>query len=140
MQKDRIKVEAQVDADKNEVWEFYTNPDHITKWNFASDDWHCPWAENDLRVGGKYRARMETISGSTGFDFEGIYDEIIPGQKIVYTIADGRKVETLFDSDGDQTKVSIEFDAEQVYSREQQKEGWQAILNNFKRHAESQSQ
>lgn len=140
MQNDRIKVEVKIDADVNEVWKYYIDPDHITKWNFASDDWHCPWAENDFRVGGKYRARMETISGSTGFDFEGIYDEIVPKEKIVYTIADGRRVETLFRAEGHQTKVSIEFDAEKVYSREQQKEGWQAILDNFKQHAESQSQ
>lgn len=140
MQKDRIMVEAQVDADVKKVWEYYTDPDHITKWNFASEDWHSPWAENDLRVGGKYRARMETISGSTGFDFEGVYDEIIPYKKIVYTIADGRKVEILFEAKGEQTEVNIAFEPEKVYSREQQKEGWQAILNNFKQHAETQSQ
>lgn len=139
MQQDSIKVETQVDADVEKIWEYYTLPDHITQWNFASEDWHCPWAENDLRVGGKYRARMETLSGSTGFDFEGVYDEIIPRQKMVYTIADGRKVKTLFNSTGNKTQVSIEFDPEHEYSREQQKEGWQAILDNFKQHAESQS-
>lgn len=140
MQQDRIKVETEVDADVKEAWEYYTVPEHITKWNFASDDWHCPWAENDLQVGGKLKARMETISGSTGFDFEGVYEEIVPYQKIVYTIADGRKVETRFDSDGTETKVSLEFDPEQEYSPKQQKEGWQAILDNFKLHAESQKE
>lgn len=140
MQQDRIKVETEVDADVKEAWEYYTVPEHITKWNFASDDWHCPWAENDLQVGGKLKARMETISGSTGFDFEGVYEEIVPYQKIVYTIADGRKVETRFDSDGTKTKVSLEFDPEQEYSPKQQKEGWQAILDNFKLHAESQKE
>ena len=140
MQQDRIKVETEVDADVKEAWEYYTVPEHITKWNFASDDWHCPWAENDLQVGGKLKARMETISGSTGFDFEGVYEEIVPYQKIVYTIADGRKVETRFDSNGTETKVSLEFDPEQEYSPKQQKEGWQAILDNFKLHAESQKE
>ncbi len=128
----KITVEAVVDADPKKVWEYWCEPKHITKWNFASDDWCCPSATNDLRVGGKYSARMEAKDGSFGFDFEAIYDEVIPLKIISYTMPDGRKATTVFQDLDGKTKVTTTFDAENVHSLEQQRDGWQAILNNFK--------
>ncbi|MDA3615552.1 SRPBCC family protein [Polluticaenibacter yanchengensis] len=133
-----INISAEVAANKEKVWDYYTNPTHITKWNFASDDWQCPHAENDLKVGGKYKARMEAKDGSFGFDFEAEYKEIQPLRKIVYTIADGRKVTITFEEKDNSTIVSTEFEAENTHPVEMQQAGWQAILNNFKKVVESE--
>jgi len=133
----KITVEASVNAPIEKVWECYTQPEHITKWNFASDNWHCPSAENDLRVGGKLNARMEAKDGSNGFDFEAIYTEIIPHKKIAYKMLDDRNAEINFNEIGNQTEVIITFEAENVYPIDLQKAGWQAILNNFKEYVES---
>lgn len=132
----KIKIEAIVLADINKVWKYWTEPEHITKWNFASDDWHCPKAENDLRIGGKFTSRMEAKDGSFGFDFSGTYDDIIELEKIAYTMNDGREAITYFESQGDKTKVTTLFDPENENPFEMQKDGWQAILNNFKKHVE----
>lgn len=131
-----ITVESRVNRPVEKVWEFWTGPEHITKWNNASDDWHTPCAENDLRVGGKFVARMEAKDGSFGFDFEGVYDEVKFNRLIEYTMADGRKVKIVFTSQGNVTSVVESFDAESTNSAEMQKEGWQAILDNFKKYAE----
>jgi uncharacterized protein YndB with AHSA1/START domain len=133
----KITIHATIAANHNKVWECYTNPRHITKWNFASDDWHCPTAENDMQVGGKYRSRMEAKDGSWGFDFEATYDEVVDQEKFSYTMADGRQAITRFESHGDQTKVTITFDAESENSEDMQRDGWQAILNNFKKYVET---
>jgi uncharacterized protein YndB with AHSA1/START domain len=133
----KIKIEATVNAPLQQVWDAWTKPEHITKWNFASDDWQCPWAKNDLRVGGKYAARMEAKDGSFGFEFEAIYDEVTDQKKITYTMGDGRKATTDFENLGGKTKVTTVFDAEKQNSEEMQKGGWQAILNNFKKYVES---
>lgn len=133
----KISVQATIAADTKKVWDFYTNPEHITQWNFAADDWHCPNAENDLRVGGKYRSRMEAKDGSWGFDFEAVYDEVIPEKKFTYTMTDGRKASVAFDNLDGKTKVIVNFDAETENSVDMQKEGWQAILDNFKKYTES---
>jgi uncharacterized protein YndB with AHSA1/START domain len=133
----QITIEALINADVKKVWECYTKPEHITKWNFAVDDWHCPSAENDLRVGGKYKARMEAKDESFGFDFEAIYDEVVDQKKISYTIGDGRKVTSTFENLGDKTKVTTIFEAEKINSLELQQQGWQAILNNFKKYVET---
>jgi len=133
----KIIVEAIINAEPKTVWDYYTNPEHITKWNFANDDWHCPKAENDLRVGGKTTSRMEAKDGSFGFDFEGIYDDIIDHKKITYTMLDGRVVSITFEDLGSKTKVTTTFDAEQQNSMDMQRDGWQAILNNFKNYVES---
>jgi uncharacterized protein YndB with AHSA1/START domain len=132
----KITVEATINASIQKVWEAWTQPKHITKWNFASDDWQCPSASNDMRPGGKYSARMEAKDGSFGFDFEAIYDEVISYKKITYTMTDGRAATTLFTDLGGRIKVSTTFDAEQENSIELQQQGWQAILNNFKKYAE----
>lgn len=137
MKTSKIAIEAKVLAGVSTVWNYYTKPDHIVHWNFANDDWQCPRAENDLKVGGKYIARMEAKDGSFGFDFEGIYDEIIEYERLTYTLLDGRKVTTTFEENDGETKVTTIFDPEQQNSVEMQKQGWQAILNNFKKYVES---
>ena len=133
----RITVSATINAPLEKVWERYTAPDHITKWNFASADWQCPWAKNDLKVGGKYAARMEAKDGSFGFEFEGIYDVVKVNEELSYTMTDGRKATNLFKANGAQTLVETTFDAESENSAEMQKGGWQAILDNFKKYAEA---
>lgn len=132
----KIKIEATIAADPQKVWKAWTKPEHITKWNFAVDDWQCPSASNDLRVGGKYSARMEAKDGSFGFDFEAIYDEVIENKKMTYTMGDGRKVTTTFEDKGGKTLVTTVFDAEKENPEDMQRGGWQAILNNFKKYAE----
>lgn len=132
-----ITVEATVNAPVEKVWEYWTKPDHIIQWNNASDDWHTPRAENDLRAGGKFLARMEAKDGSFGFDFGGLYDVVTPNQFISYTIDDGRKVEIHFTAEGNKTKVIEKFEAEDTNPHEMQQGGWRAILNNFKNYTES---
>lgn len=133
----KIAIEATIAATAEKVWDCYTKPEHITNWNFANDDWCCPSAENDLKVGGTYKARMEAKDGSFGFDFEAVYDEVIPLKKITYTLEDGRVVTTDFEDLNGSTKVSTVFDAETENDIEMQKNGWQAILNNFKKYTET---
>ena len=133
----KITIESIISANTNKVWDYYTLPEHITKWNFASDDWHCPKAENDLRVGGKLKSRMEAKDGSFGFDFEAIYDEVVNHKKISYNLTDGRQVITVFENQNGKTKVTTTFDAETQNSVELQRNGWQAILDNFKKYVES---
>lgn len=132
----KITVETTVNASIEKVWQYWTEPKHIEKWNNASEDWHTPHAENDLRVGGKFLSRMEAKDGSFGFDFEGIYSEVIPFEKIKYGLEDGREVETNFTGNEEITKVATTFDAENENPIEMQKGGWQAILNNFKKYVE----
>ena len=132
-----ITVSAEIEASITKVWDYYTNAQHITQWNFATDEWHCPHASTDLRPGGKHMARMEAKDGSFGFDFEAIYDEVVPNQKLSYTMGDGRQASIIFNSqDDDTTVVTITFDADDN-SIDLQQQGWQSILNNFKRYVES---
>ena len=133
----KIKIEANIQSPINKVWTYWTEPQHITQWNFAVPEWHCPSATNDLKVGGKYSARMEAKDGSFGFDFEAIYNEVIEHKSIIYTLDDGRKVHTTFQNHGNGTSVTTIFDAENQNSEEMQKSGWQAILNNFKSYVET---
>jgi len=137
MSNTKITIETTINADVNKVWDFYVAPEHITKWNFASDEWYCPSAENDLRVGGKFKSRMEAKDGSFGFDFEGVYDEVVDRGKISYAMPDSRQVITNFESLGEKTKVTSAFDAENENPVEMQRVGWQSILNNFKKYVES---
>lgn len=132
----QITVKAVIDAPVQKVWEFYTQPKHITQWNNASEDWHTPHAENDLRAGGKFLSRMESKDGKEGFDFAGIYDEILTNSLIKYTMGDGRKVTVTMDEEGNQTKIEVSFDPENENSRELQQAGWQSILDNFKKYVE----
>ena len=133
----KIAVTATVNADTKKAWDYYNSPEHITKWNFADPSWQCPSATNDMRVGGKYSARMEAKDGSFGFDFEAIYDEVVPGERFTYTMLDGRQATVAFSKNGPQTEVAVSFDPETENPAEMQKAGWQAILDNFKRYAEA---
>jgi len=131
-----ITVEADIRASVQQVWDKYTNPEHIVKWNNASDDWHTPRAENDLRTGGRFLSRMEARDGSAGFDFTGVYTDVRPLEQINYTMDDDRKAEVSFVSGGNETKLRISFEAEQTNPVELQKEGWQSILDNFRKYVE----
>lgn len=133
----RIKISALVNAPIEKVWENWTQPKHITNWNFAIDTWQCPSASNDLKVGGKYLARMEAKDGSFGFDFEATYDTVVELQELTYTMTDGRKSTTVFEDRGNETAIMTTFDAESENPAEMQQQGWQAILDNFKKYVES---
>ena len=133
---EKITVEATINADKNKVWDYYTNPKHIINWNFADPSWHCPSAENNMKIGGRYCARMEARDGSFGFDFEAYYTEIIDGKEFTYEFG-GRSATVKFTSLGDQTEVVVIFDPESENPIEMQKDGWQSILNNFKNYVET---
>jgi uncharacterized protein YndB with AHSA1/START domain len=132
-----ITVETTVNKPINQVWKYWTNPEDIVQWNFASPDWHCPYAENDIQTGGKFKSTMAARDGSMSFDFEGIYANIIAEKLIEYGLADGRQVKITFEDLGEQTKVVETFDPETENTIELQRGGWQAILDNFKAHAES---
>lgn len=136
VEKVKITVETVINAPVEKVWNFWTEPKHIVNWNNASDDWYTPKAENDLRVGGKLIARMEARDGSFGFDFTGVYNKVEPYKEIEYTLDDGRKVKVSFGLRANETTVTETFEAEQTHSLELQQEGWQAILDNFKRYVE----
>lgn len=135
----QLTIQALVSKDLQTVWTCWNSPEHITQWNAASDDWHCPSAETDLRVGGKFRSRMEARDGSFGFDFEGTYIEFQPHTRLAYTMPDGRRVTTQFEPMGTQTQITTTFDAETENPIEMQRDGWQAILNRFQKYAESQN-
>ncbi|MFN3196487.1 MAG: SRPBCC family protein [Chlorobiota bacterium] len=137
MGKNRITVQCTINSDIDKVWESWTKPDHIINWNFASDEWCCPTAENDLKPGGKFISRMESKDGSMGFDFGGIYEEVKEKELISYKMQDGRKVDIRFISSGNNVEVVETFDAEGTNADEQQRAGWQSILNNFKNYVES---
>jgi len=137
IEKTIITVENTINAPVEKVWKFWTKPEHITKWNNASDDWHTPHAENDLRTGGSFVARMEAKDGSMGFDFGGVYDDVRPNEYIEYTIGDGRKVKVTFSGRGNTTRVVESFEAENTNPVEMQRGGWQAILDNFKKYTEA---
>lgn len=132
-----ITVESTINAAVEKVWKYWTKPEHITKWNNASDDWHTPRAENDLQVGGSFVTRMEAKDGSFGFDFGGVYDAVRKNEYIEYTMGDGRKVKVTFSSQGNKTKVMETFEAEIENSIDTQRGGWQAILDNFKKYTET---
>lgn len=131
-----VTIEATIIAPVTTVWASWNNPEHITKWNSASDDWHTPWAKNDLRVGGTLTSRMEAKDGSMGFDFSGTYDVVKENEYIEYTLEDGRKVKISFAAVGNSTKVVESFDAENENPIEMQQGGWQAILDSFKKYTE----
>lgn len=131
-----ITIEATVNATVEKVWEFWNNPEHIKKWAFASPEWHAPNAENDLHEGGKFSTTMAAKDGSMSFDFGGTYTLVEPHERIEYVLDDGRKVKIIFEADGSATKITEKFDPENTNPIEMQRGGWQAILDNFKKHAE----
>jgi len=135
---DRITVKTSVQAEIDKVWNYWTEPKHITNWNFATDEWACPSAKNDLKPNGTFSWRMEAKDGSMGFDFEGTYEKIVDKELISYKMSDGRKVDIEFTQSGNEIQVSETFDAEGTNPDEQQRAGWQAILENFKKYVESE--
>ncbi len=130
----KITVETLVNAPLEHVWDAWNNPADIKQWNSAQDDWHTTHSTVDLREGGKFLSRMEARDGSEGFDFEGTYTRIVPQRTIEYRMSDGREVEVQFIESADGVLVSNTFDAETVYPPEAQRQGWQAILDNFGRY------
>jgi uncharacterized protein YndB with AHSA1/START domain len=135
--KTNIIVKTVINAPAEVVWKCWTTPEDIVRWNNASDDWHTTRAENDLRKGGKFLSRMEARDGSTGFDFEGVYQTVKTNELIEYVIGDGRKVIISFTANVNGIKVEESFETEDINSAEQQRSGWQAILDNFKKYTES---
>lgn len=132
-----ITVEATVHAPVEKVWQCWNDPKHIMQWCFAMDDtWHAPYAENDARTGGRFKTTMAAKDGSVSFDFEGVYDEVIPLQKMAYTLTDQRRVFITFTQQGKDTFVRESFNPESLHDPEMQRGGWQAILNNFKSYTE----
>lgn len=129
----KIVVSTLVAAPVEDVWRAYTTPEDIVQWNAASADWHTPSASVDLRPGGKFCSRMEARDGSFGFDFEGEYTQVVPHQRIDYVFGD-RTATVLFEAVAAGVTVTVAFDGETTHSEEQQREGWQAILDNFARH------
>jgi uncharacterized protein YndB with AHSA1/START domain len=132
----RITVETLVNASLNTVWEAWNNPDDINQWNAASDDWHTTRSTVDPREGGKLSARMEAKDGSAGFDFEGTYTRVVPQKLVEYRMMDGREVKVQFSEFEDGVRVTETFEAETENEPELQRQGWQAILDNFARHVE----
>lgn len=133
-----ITVSTRIAAPPDRVWARFTLPEHITGWNAASDEWHCPKATNDLRVGGDFSYTMAARDGSFSFDFGGTYTAVEPQARIAYTLGDGRRVEVRFEPDGDGTRVTETFDPETLNPAEMQRGGWQAILDRFKAYAEAE--
>ncbi|MBO6185353.1 MAG: SRPBCC family protein [Chryseobacterium sp.] len=134
----KVTIDITILEPVEKVWDYFNDPKHIVKWNFAHESWFCPSSENDLKVGGKFNNRMEAKDGSFGFDFIGIYDEVDKNERIKYHIEDGREVEVIFEKiDENTTKVTQIFDPEKQNSVEMQREGWYAILNNFHKYVEN---
>lgn len=129
-----ITVEAHTRAPLDSVWAAWNSPDAIRQWNTASPDWHTTQAQVDLRVGGHFRSRMEAKDGSMGFDFSGTYTAIDPGRRLQYRLDDGRSVQVEFIPQDDGVLIRETFDAEPTHSVDQQRQGWQAILDSFARH------
>lgn len=136
MAQEKITIRATVSGNKQKVWDYYTKPEHITQWNFADPSWHCPTATNDMTVGGRYIARMEAKDGSFGFDFEAVYTEINSGEHFTYEFG-GRFATVGFEETNGQTEVTVTFDPETENSIELQRNGWQSILDNFKKYTET---
>ena len=132
-----ITVTSTIKAGIEKVWDAWTNPTHITQWCQASDDWHAPYADNDLRMDGTFKTTMAAKDGSFSFDLEGVYTKVELHKYIAYTLTDGRNVEITFNKENGSVNIIESFDPESQNSHELQQQGWQMILNNFKKHMES---
>ena len=133
----RISVEVVVRASLEDAWKAFVDPGAVTRWNFASDTWACPRARSDFRKGGSFDYRMEARDGTAGFDFQGEYLRIVERRSVEYRLGDGREVLVEFEDLGGTTRVAECFEPESVNSPELQRQGWQAILDNYRRHVES---
>jgi uncharacterized protein YndB with AHSA1/START domain len=136
MPAEKLTVAVEVPLSAERAWHVYTDAAEITRWNFANDDWHCPKASADLRVGGLHSARMEAKDGSFGFDFEATYTEVDPPRVLTMVLGDGRQCQTTFYRSGAGTRVETTFDPEAENTVEMQRDGWQAILSNYQKRAE----
>jgi uncharacterized protein YndB with AHSA1/START domain len=143
--KNLITIQNTIQAPITKAWEYYTSPEHIVHWNFASDDWCCPSAKGDIRTGGRFSSRMEAKDGSIGFNFGGLYTQVVPNQLLEYVMVDvgsepdenSRHAKVRFESISPQeTLITVEFEPENENPIEMQKGGWQSILNNFKLYTE----
>ena len=132
-----ITVTTTIEASIEKVWDAWTNPTHITQWCQASDDWHAPYADNDVRVDGTFKTTMAAKDGSFSFDLEGVYTKVELHKYIAYTLPDGRNVEITFKNEDGLVNIVESFDPESQNSHELQQQGWQMILNNFKKHVET---
>ncbi len=133
-----ITIEVTVKSSVEKVWGYWTEPQHITNWNYASDDWCCPKAVNNLVVGGRFSYTMAAVDGTNSFDFSGVYTQIERLKKINYKLDDNRQVQIIFEKNSESTTKIIEnFEIESENSEKLQRDGWQAILNNFKKYSES---
>ena len=132
-----IIVQTKIQAPIAIIWDLWTKPEHIIQWNAASEDWHTPYAENDLKVGGKFKSTMASKDGTMSFDFVGTYDVILDKKLIAYTIEDGRSVMIVFDELEDGFEVREYFEPESVHPEELQYQGWLSILENFKQYVEN---
>lgn len=133
----KITIQTTVNAPIEKVWDSWNKPEHITQWAFASDDWAAPHAENDLKVGGKFKTRMESKDGKEGFDFEGAYSNVEEHKLIEYDMSDGRHVKNEFEQTPEGVKIITTFDPENENPIDMQRQGWQAILDNFKKYTEA---
>ena len=132
-----ITIKTIIEATIEQVWIYWTTPEHIKKWNNASDDWHTPKVDNDLKKGGRFVYRMEAKDGSFGFDFGGTYTKIVPEKHLAYRLDDERKAIIDFEEKDDKVTITETFDTEDQNPVDMQKQGWQAILDNFKKYVEA---
>lgn len=134
----KLSISSEINKPIQKVWEAFNNPEHIVNWNFAHESWECPSAKNDLQPGGKLEVRMQAKDGSFGFDLVGIYDEMIENELLRYHFEDDRTIEVRFQKIDDQkTSITETFDPENQNPLEFQRDGWQAILDNFKSYSEN---
>lgn len=138
--RDKITITNLVSAPRERCWEYWTDPRHIKRWNQAAANWHTPHAESDLRKDGNFLYRMEATDGSAGFDFKGVFDEVNPPEHLQYTLEDGRQVSVNFEALGDETRIIETFEAESIHPLTLQRQGWQAILDTYKKYVESESE
>jgi len=136
-EKQFITINTRINVPVEQVWQYWSDPGHVIKWNQASADWHTPRAENDLREGGRFLFRMEAKDGSVGFDFSGRYTRVLEYKQIDYTMDDDRTVKISFSAEDNGTSIVETFQAEESNPVEMQRQGWQSILDNFKKYAES---
>ena len=137
LNKTSLTVETTVNAPIEKVWNYWAEPQHITKWCQASDDWHAPFAENDLQTNGKFKTTMAAKDGSFSFDFGGVYSKVEKHKLIEYEMGDGRKVRVECKDLGNSTHITETFDPEDTNPLEMQRGGWQAILDNFRKYTEN---
>lgn len=136
-EKTKITVQVLVNSPLEKAWDTWVNPNHIVNWYFASPDWHCPTSENDLQAGGDFKFRMEAKDGSFGFDFGGVYQEVVKHQLISYILDDTRTVRITFEEKDGKVLILQTFEAEEENFKEMQRDGWQAILDNYKGYTEN---